>query len=183
MCNGLPVRRPRGGRLMDWSGIGDGFVAEFSDLTNARQVAQALTGLVLAGVLGGLLGWQRIHWGKAAGLRTHILVAIGAAFFAVTPRLAGFGPDAVSRVLQGRPAAIGFLGAGAILKQDHEGRVVGLTTAAGRWLTAAVGVAAGLGHGGSAVACTAIALFVLVPLEWLEEWAGAKPRYTTVPLK
>jgi putative Mg2+ transporter-C (MgtC) family protein len=68
----------------------------------------------------------------------------------------------LSRVIQGVVAGIGFLGAGAILKGDDEKDLKGLTTAAGIWLTAAIGVAAGLGRESSAILCTVFALLVLV---------------------
>ena len=105
----------------------------------------------MAAVVGGLLGWQRLHAGKAAGLRTHILVAVGAAALVAVPEQAGMGFDGVSRIIQGVVTGIGFLGAGSILKADSEDRVRGLTTAAGIWLTAGVGVVAGMGREASAL--------------------------------
>ena len=75
--------------------------------------------------------------GKEAGLRTHMLVALGSAFFVLIPLQAGMSIGDLRRVLQGLIAGIGFLLAGAILKQQAQGQIHGLTTAAGLWLTAA----------------------------------------------
>ncbi|UFH48449.1 MgtC/SapB family protein [Pseudomonas sp. KNUC1026] len=136
---------------------------EFSDLTDLDNCVRLLARLLLAAVLGGLLGLQRELSGKAAGLRTHMLVCTGAALFVLAPGLNGAGPDALSRAIQGVVAGIGFLGAGTILKGNEQDthKVKGLTTAAGLWMTAAIGVAAGMGHEGSAIFATALALLVL----------------------
>lgn len=101
--------------------------------------------LLAAAVLGGLIGAQREHVHSAAGLRTHILVCLGAALFVLAGQEAGFSISDISRVEQGIVAGIGFLGAGTILKLADRGEVRGLTTAATIWVTAAVGVAASVG--------------------------------------
>lgn len=134
--------------------------AEFSDLGDAAQLTRLVLRLLLAAILGGLLGMQRERRGKAAGVRTHMLVAIGAALFMLVPAIGGMQDDALSRVVQGVVAGIGFLCAGTILKsgEDH---ISGLTTAAGLWLTAAVGVAVGLGREATAVLSTLLALAIL----------------------
>jgi putative Mg2+ transporter-C (MgtC) family protein len=108
----------------------DGVAAEFSDLS-AAQAARLAVRLLTAAALGGLIGRDRERAGKAAGVRTHLLVAVGAAAFVAVPQQAGASPGEVTRVLQGLVAGIGFLGAGCIWKDDTEGRVEGLTTAAG----------------------------------------------------
>ena len=138
-------------------------VAEFSDLS-AVQAAQLAVRLVVAGIVGGILGWQRGHAGKAAGLRTHILVAVGSAALVAVPVQAGMGQDGVSRILQGLVAGIGFLGAGCILKRESEEDVQGLTTAAGLWFTAGAGVAAGMGRELSALLLGAVGYFTLSTL-------------------
>jgi putative Mg2+ transporter-C (MgtC) family protein len=117
----------------------------------------------MAAVLGGILGFEREHKGKAAGVRTHMLVALGAALFVLVPQMSGSQADAMSRVVQGVIAGIGFLGAGTILKNQEgdEGHVKGLTTAAGLWMTAAIGVSAGLGREATAVLSTLLALLIL----------------------
>jgi putative Mg2+ transporter-C (MgtC) family protein len=102
--------------------------------------------LFVAGLLGGLLGWEREREGKAAGLRTHILVAMGAALFTVAPLEAGMPMAEIGRVVQGVAAGVGFLGAGSILKLANHEHIKGLTTAATIWLTAAVGLAVGSGR-------------------------------------
>lgn len=144
-----------------WEQIGTTIVAEFSDIPDAAQVTQIVLRLTLAALLGGLLGFEREQKGKAAGVRTHMLVALGSAMFVLIPQHAGLQEAELSRVLQGIIAGIGFLGAGTILKGNSEETVKGLTTAAGIWLTAAVGVAAGLGRESTAVLSTLLALAIL----------------------
>ncbi|SDU94229.1 MgtC/SapB family protein [Pseudomonas mucidolens] len=136
---------------------------EFSDIGNAQHVTQITLRLLIAALLGGVLGFEREHKGKAAGVRTHMLVAMGAALFVLVPQMSGAEEDAMSRVVQGVIAGIGFLGAGTILKgrsEEHEQDVKGLTTAAGLWMTAAIGIAAGLGKESTAVLSTVLALVV-----------------------
>ena len=99
--------------------------------------------------LGLLIHWRVLAW-----------VALGAALFVLVPQTSGAESDAMSRVLQGVIAGIGFLGAGTILKnpEGDEGHVKGLTTAAGLWMTAAIGVAAGVGKEATALLSTLLAL-------------------------
>lgn len=147
--------------------------SEFSDAPDAEQVTRLLTRLLLAGVLGGVLGYERESRGKAAGVRTHMLVAMGAALFVLVPALGGMAVADMSRVIQGVVTGVGFLGAGAIIKHRSEEDVQGLTTAAGIWMTAAIGVACGLGRESTAVLSTLLALAVLVVLPLL---VGRDPR-------
>jgi len=116
----------------------------------------------LAVALGAGIGFQRERAGKAAGLRTHILVSSGAALFTLVS-IYGFG-DAVdiSRVAAGVVLGIGFIGAGVILRGQREKEVAGLTTAATIWMTAAVGLAAGTGMYEVSVIATAVAVGVLL---------------------
>jgi len=117
--------------------------------------------VLLAAVLSAVIGYQREKAGKAAGLRTHILISVGAALFtAVSIQGFGFGAD-TSRVAAGVVAGIGFIGAGAIIHRDG-GIVEGLTTAATIWSVAAIGLAAGVGLYVTAVVVTAIVLIVLI---------------------
>jgi len=148
-----------------WQEVAQTIASEFSDLPDAAQVTRILLRLTLAALLGGLLGIEREQKGKAAGVRTHMLVAMGAALFVLLSQQSGMAHDDVSRVVQGIIAGIGFLGAGTILKGDDEEKVKGLTTAAGIWLTAAIGVAAGMGRESTAVLSTvlALAIFSLIP--------------------
>jgi putative Mg2+ transporter-C (MgtC) family protein len=97
-----------------------------------------------------------------------MLVSLGSALFVLIPLQAGMRMDDLSRVLQGVTAGIGFLGAGAILKQTDRNDVRGLTTAASIWLTAALGVAAGMGREATALLST---LFALVILAILRRWS------------
>ena len=142
---------------------------ELSDLPDLEQATRIVFKLVLAALLGGLLGFEREASGKAAGLRTHMLVAMGAALFVLVAQQAGIEAADNSRVLQGIIAGVGFLGAGTILKGDAESQVKGLTTAAGIWLTAAIGVAAGLGREATAVLSTVLALVVLWAIPMLHD--------------
>jgi putative Mg2+ transporter-C (MgtC) family protein len=135
--------------------------SEFSDLGNAEDITRLCIRLLVAVCLGGLLGYQRESVGAAAGLRTHMLVSLGCALFVIIPLQAGMEMSDLSRVLQGVTAGIGFLGAGAILKLTDENQIVGLTTAASIWLTAAVGIAAGMGREGTAVVSALFAFVIL----------------------
>ena len=144
-----------------WQVIGQTVASEFSDVPDLAQATRIVLRLMLAALLGGLLGMERENKGKAAGVRTHMLVAMGAALFVLIPQQAGILPADLSRVIQGVVAGIGFLCAGSILKSEDEDRVRGLTTAAGMWLTAAIGMAAGLGREATAVISTLLALVIL----------------------
>jgi putative Mg2+ transporter-C (MgtC) family protein len=145
-----------------WQEVWRGLQTDFTDLPGLAAVTQIVVRLLLAALLGGLLGVQRELVGKAAGLRTHMLVALGSAFFVLIPSQAGMPLVDLSRVLQGVITGIGFLGAGAILKLSEQQQIHGLTTAAGLWLTAAVGVAAGMGRETSAILGTVLAFIILV---------------------
>ena len=150
--------------------------AEFSDVPDAAQITRILLRLLMAAVLGGVLGYERERQGKAAGIRTHMLVAMGAALFVLVPQQGGMSIADMSRVIQGVVAGIGFLGAGAIIKQPTQENVQGLTTAAGVWMTAAIGIACGLGRESTAVLSALLALVILnlVP-RWFGHREGAAP--------
>jgi putative Mg2+ transporter-C (MgtC) family protein len=149
-----------------WQEIWNTVLSEFSDIPDATQVTRITLRLLVAATLGGLLGYQREQQGKSAGVRTHMLVAIGAALFVLIPQQAGASGADLSRVLQGLIAGVGFLGAGAIIMGTKQVETRGLTTAAGIWVTAAIGIAAGMGREMTAVLSTLLALFILsvVPL-------------------
>lgn len=144
-----------------WQEIGTTLQEEFSDLPSVPQVVRVFVRLLLAAILGGALGFEREQKGKAAGIRTHMLVALGSALFTFIPEQLGMKVADMSRVLQGVIAGVGFLGAGTIIKGKEEENVKGLTTAAGIWMTAAIGVAAGMGREASAVLSTILALIIL----------------------
>ena len=144
-----------------WNAVAGTVVAEFSDLPDAAQVTRIALRLSIAAALGSLLGFERERKGKAAGVRTHMLVAMGAALFVLIPQQAGASMADLTRTIQGLVTGIGFLGAGAIVKADAEQTVQGLTTAAGIWMTAAIGIAAGLGRESTALLSTLLALAIL----------------------
>jgi len=114
--------------------------------------------IALALILGAALGWQRGRSGKWAGLRTFALVTAGSALFTILSTNS-FGAD-VARVAAQIVTGIGFLGAGTILHK--EARVEGLTTAAGLWMAAAIGMAVGVGYYILAIVSSALIFFVLM---------------------
>jgi putative Mg2+ transporter-C (MgtC) family protein len=128
---------------------------------NANEWARIIIRLTAATLLGALIGIQREKVGKPAGLRTHILVTVGTALFVMTCSVYGMSSDGLSRVIQGIVTGIGFIGAGSILKLEHERDIQGLTTAAGVWMTAAIGVTIGLGSLGLACIGTILTLIIL----------------------
>jgi putative Mg2+ transporter-C (MgtC) family protein len=137
-------------------------------LPDAKEVARVTVRMVGAALLGGVVGIQRERVGKAAGVRTHMLVALGAALFVLAPLQFEMSASDLSRVIQGLTTGIGFIGAGAILKLAAEREIAGLTTAAGIWMTAAVGVAVGLGHLGMAVLSVFLTWLILSVLGQLQ---------------
>ena len=132
-----------------------------SGLIDARQLVHVLIRLTAATLLGAVIGMQRERAGKPAGLRTHMLVTLGTAVFVLACSGVGMSLDGQSRVIQGVVTGIGFIGAGSILKLSDQRDVQGLTTAAGVWMTAAVGVAVGLGSLGVAILSTVFTIFIL----------------------
>lgn len=132
-----------------------------SGLPNTRQLVQVIIRLIAAILLGAVVGLQRERAGKPAGLRTHMLVTLGTAVFVMACSGVGMSLDGLSRVIQGIVTGIGFIGAGSILKLNEERDVQGLTTAAGVWMTAAIGVAVGLGSLGVALLSTVATLIIL----------------------
>jgi putative Mg2+ transporter-C (MgtC) family protein len=147
------------------SGLANEFTAYLLDV---GEVARIVIRLVLAVLLGAIVGVERERVGKAAGLRTHMLVSLGAAMFVMAGVESGMTNDELSRIVQGLATGIGFLGAGAILKISNEREISGLTTAAGIWLTAGIGVAVGLGQIGLAIIGTLLTWLVLAVLVRLE---------------
>ena len=159
-----------------WQEIIQTLSEEFSGTTDTAQTTRVLLRLLTAALLGGVVGYEREHHGKAAGLRTHMLVAMGAALFVLVPQQAGMLIEDMSRVIQGVVAGIGFLCAGAIIKNRAEEDVHGLTTAASVWMTAAIGIACGLGREVIAVLSTLLGLGVLALLPVLIGTEGDKRR-------
>jgi putative Mg2+ transporter-C (MgtC) family protein len=140
-----------------WQSLQD----DFHDFTDVSRLVHIAIRLIFAAILGGVIGYQREKVGKSAGLRTHMLVTMGTAFFIMVPQHEKMPLGDMSRIIQGIVTGIGFLGGGAILKLTAEKEIHGLTTAAGIWLAAAVGVAVGFGRLGTAVVATLLAFVVL----------------------
>lgn len=136
--------------------------------------------LTVATLLGAIVGYQRQIAGKDAGLRTHMLVAAGAALLVAAPQGAGMDIADLSRVIEGAITGIGFLGAGAILKREDKDIVLGLTTAAGIWLTAAIGLAVGIGQIAVAALGTVLGWFVLASVGHLERRHALRSERTIV---
>jgi putative Mg2+ transporter-C (MgtC) family protein len=131
--------------------------------------------LGLAALIGGALGCERQLHGHWAGLRTHMMVAIGSAMFVMAGmRLAGNQPADVARIIQGIASGIGFLGAGTILKLGDRMEIKGLTTASSIWLAAGLGVAAGAAEYTLAAAATCVSLTVLVVLHPLDRFLNRR---------
>ena len=118
--------------------------------------------LFVGGLLGGLIGLEREIRAKGAGTRTHFIVALGSALYMIVSQYAFFGSFDTSRVASGVVSGIGFIGAGVIIFQKNVIR--GITTAAGLWVAAAVGMACG---GGMFVIAGAATLLTLLCLEML----------------
>ena len=123
-----------------------------------------VTRLVLAAVLGALIGAEREYRAKVAGTRTHMLVAVGAALMVIVSRWGFGGVGDPSRVAAQIVSGIGFIGAGAIMVNKHA--VHGLTTAAGIWVAAGIGMAVACGLYGLAVSAVAISLIGLEVFGW-----------------
>ena len=130
-------------------------------LPDPRQLAVVLIRVIFATVLGAIVGLQREKAGKPAGLRTHMLVSLGTAVVVLAGAASGMSMEGLSRVIQGIVTGIGFIGAGSILKVSEEREIKGLTTAAGLWMTAAIGIAVGLGVLGVALVGTFLTVIVL----------------------
>lgn len=135
---------------------------------DVRQFTQVLIRLFASALLGAVIGLQRERAGKPAGIKTHILATLGTTVFVLACAGYGMSSDGLSRVIQGIVTGIGFLGAGAILKLDESRDIKGLTTAASIWISAAIGVAVGLGGLGLALLATILTMLVLAILGSIE---------------
>ncbi len=147
----------------------EGVVADWPDMA---ELLNTLFRIGLAAAVGALPGLQRERLGMPAGLRTHMLVSMGAALFVMAAIEAGASIDATTRVIQGLATGIGFLGAGAILKSKEGSEIRGLTTAASVWLTAGLGTAVGAGRIWLPIAGGIGAFLVLAFLRPLERAMG-----------
>jgi putative Mg2+ transporter-C (MgtC) family protein len=150
-------------------------INELFDIPNTAQVLRITIRLIVATLLGGVVGFERQRKGKAAGMRTHMLVALGTALFTIAPAEAGMSIADLSRVFQGIAAGIGFIGAGTILKLAEQEQIKGLTTAASIWLTAAIGIAVAAGSLWLPVLATIFAVIILSTLGYLESrWESSE---------
>jgi putative Mg2+ transporter-C (MgtC) family protein len=147
-----------------------------SGLPSFEQAVRIAVRLLAASILAGVIGYEREKTGKSAGLRTHMMAALGSAIFVLAPLESGMELADVSRVVQGVAAGIGFIGAGAILKVTSEREIQGLTTAAGLWLTAAAGLSAGMGRLGLAMISVGFAWTILAILSRLDLRRSAEER-------
>ncbi|MEP7213148.1 MAG: MgtC/SapB family protein [Acidobacteriota bacterium] len=130
-------------------------------IADTRHLLVVALRLLAAVLLGAAIGFEREKARKPAGLRTHLMVTLGTTVFVLACTGYGMNPDALSRVVQGVVTGIGFIGAGAILKLSQVREVHGLTTSAGIWMAAAIGVAVGLGELGLALLATILSIVVL----------------------
>jgi putative Mg2+ transporter-C (MgtC) family protein len=136
--------------------------------------------LIVAVVVGGLIGWNRQVEGKPAGLRTHMLVSLGAALIVLIPAQVNpsHSADGLSRAVQGVATGIGFLGAGEILhRQSARGdrkAVKGLTSAAALWTTAALGMVSGCGLWATSLIGTLLVLLILIVVKRFEKYIGVR---------
>ena len=146
--------------------------SEFQNLPDATHTVRIGLRLLVALLIGGMVGIQRELTHKPAGLRTHMLLALGTALLIVITEESGASRSDMSRVVQGLVTGIGFLGGGAILKLTAEHEIHGLTTAAGLWLTTAASIAAGLGQLPLAIAGVILGLVVLAAFTKVEKRLG-----------
>jgi len=133
--------------------------------------------LLLAAGLGGLIGIERELRRKPAGLRTNILIALGAALFTIMSIQLGHEAGTSDRIAAQIVTGIGFVGAGAILRSGHN--VQGMTTAATIWVNAAIGIAAGAGEYAMAAISTVITLLVLAVLGPFEAYFDRRAGITS----
>lgn len=145
-----------------WQELSNGF-------PDYQQVIRVVIRLIAAVILGAVIGYERERAGKAAGLRTHMLVTLGTCTVVLASAGHEMTTEGMSRVIQGIVTGIGFLGAGTILKLNNERDIQGLTTAAGIWMTCTIGIAVGLGELGLALMASVITVIVLAAIGRVEE--------------
>ena len=139
--------------------------------------------LLLAGLLGGIIGYEREHINRPAGFRTHILVCVGSALVMITSefifsKYSGFANVDPARLGAQVISGIGFLGAGTIIRDGFNVR--GLTTAASLWAVSCVGIASGIGFYEGAVAATLLIFITLISLKKAEKFFSRKSKYRTL---
>jgi putative Mg2+ transporter-C (MgtC) family protein len=141
------------------------------------QYVEELVRLSVAGLCGAAVGWQRERHEKAAGLRTHMLLAIGSCLFTLVA--IHVQKDDITRVMQGIVTGAGFLGGGVIFREGAS--VKGLTTATGLWVMGAVGMAIGTGEYFIGILATVLTFLVLSVLQLVERRYGHHADKPAVP--
>ncbi len=138
------------------------------DMDHLEAYVVALGRLCFAAVCAASVGWEREAQKKSAGLRTHVLVAVGSCLYALAAEnlVARYEGVDIMRLIQGALMGTGFIAGGVIFRQGTSVR--GLTTAAGLWIMSAVGVSIGLGFYFLAIASTALTFAVMTTLRWME---------------
>ena len=156
-------------------------MGEIIALLNGFNLTSVAVRLFLAMLMGAAIGLERTKHGRSAGMRTHILVCIGSALasligvYAVINDLSGEATRVGAQVISG----IGFLGAGLILVQNRS-RIVGLTTAAGLWNTAVIGLALGIGLYEGALICFIVAMLTTLVLPHVETYFNKNDKHTMI---
>ena len=147
------------------------------DYLHQINAVSILVRILLAALAGGLVGIEREFHGRAAGLRTHMLVSLGAALTAIIGAFlgtqGGFNSD-VTRIAAQVMSGVGFLGAGTILLKKGNSQITGLTTAAGLWATAAIGLAVGFGLYFGAFVAVAVMIFAFTLMSGMEHRLNRK---------
>jgi len=123
---------------------------------DSLATVESILGLIISIVFGAIIGFEREITHKPAGLRTHMLVCLGSCLFTIVSQEFGMDP---ARVAAGIVTGIGFIGAGTIIAE--QGKVVGITTASSLWVTAAIGLAVGLGNYLLAAVSTLLVFLIL----------------------
>jgi putative Mg2+ transporter-C (MgtC) family protein len=134
---------------------------DLGDPSQLSELGRLIFRLALAMALGAIMGWQHERQGDAAGLRTHMLVAIGTTLFLLLLPQAGLSGTELGKVLASLLAGLGLLCAGILLRQRGNGRVVDLTSAGGIWVTGAIATAVGVGQATTAIVGTLFAAATL----------------------
>ena len=152
----------------------------FREATEMHYSVEIILRLILAALLGGVVGYEREHTNRPAGFRTHILVCVGSALVMVTSEFIFDKYRGVANIDPARLGAqvisgIGFLGAGTIIRDGFNVR--GLTTAASLWAVSCVGIAAGIGFYEGALAATLMIFLTLITLKKAEKYFSRKNRY------
>lgn len=151
---------------------------------NDFSFVTVLIRMLMATIMAGFIGLERSKHGRAAGMRTHILVGLGASLAALMGYFMvyiGYTSDPARIAAQVIPG-IGFLGAGIILVQNKS-KIVGLTTAAGLWNTAIIGLACGLGFYEGAIVCFAFAIMTSLFFPKIEYWFSKNDKHTMIYLE